>query len=146
MTPAPEPLHRFRRRLALQVAGCWLLAVLAGIWAWRVSPPDAPDPPPLRPTATRTPAAAPAGADGWNVELWRPFGDAPAPAAAAPQAIKLFSILQRDDGLVAVLATADGLVYAKAGDDCKGFAVVRVETGAATLRRDGQELRLELRP
>jgi hypothetical protein len=146
MTPATEPQRRFQRGVILQVAACWSLALLAGLWAWRVTSPTLTPTPTPRPAAMAAAQAAPSDSANWNVILWRPFGDTPAPAAAPPASLKLFSILQQPDGLTAAIATSDGLVYVRSGDTCKGFAVVRVEASAVILRGNGQELRLGLQP
>jgi hypothetical protein len=146
MTPATEPHRRFQRSVILQVVACWSLALLAGLWAWLVASPTAEPIPTPRPAAVAGAQAVPSDSSTWNIVLWRPFSDAPAPAAAPPASLKLFSILQQADGLTAAIATSDGLVYVRGGGTCKGFTVVRVEASAVILRGNGQELRLELQP
>lgn len=137
--------------MALQVGASWLLALLAAVWAWRMPAP----PEPLVSTA-RAGQAAPSTATAtaidvatWNINAWRPFIDeAVSVAPAAPSSIKLFSILQQGDGLIAAIAPGEnaGLVYLKAGDTCNGFTVVRIEANGVVLRLNGQELRLGLGP
>lgn len=146
--PATDPHHRFRRQLALQVAACWAVALLAGLWAWQAPVPPAPTLPAAAATAGGPAATAMAiDAAAWNVQLWRPFTDeAPSAAPSAPLALKLLSILQQGDGLTAAIDPGNnaGLAYVKAGDSCNGFTVVRVESDGVVVRIDGRERRLEL--
>lgn len=151
MTSAPDPHRRFQRMMALQAGACWILALLAAWWAWRVPVPADPV---LATTRSTRAATAPALASTidtatWNTLLWQPFLDeAPVVASATPSAFKLFSILQQGDGLTAAIAAGDqaGLLYVKAGDTGNGFTVVRVEANGVVLRVNGQEQRLGLNP
>lgn len=149
MTPATDPHARYRRRLALQAGACWLGALLAGTWAWRVPAVD-PVPPATAPDRSAQAAPAPPAIDAaaWNVSLWRPFTDQAPPAQASATAPRLYSILQQGDGLTAAIAPGPdaGLVYVKAGDTGNGFTVVRIEPDGVVLLINGQEQRLGLGP
>lgn len=145
MMSASDPQRGFRRRIALQAGAAWALALLAAAWAWRVPVPAVAVP--AMPAARVAAAvAAPPDPVAWNVDLWRPFpGEAP---AAAPTTLRLYSILQRGDRLIAAIAAADApdLAYVSDGDACHGYTVVRVEPGRVLLRGAAGELQLELGP
>lgn len=152
MMSAIDPHHRFLRRMVLQVGACWLLVLLAAVWAWRLPVQAAPVFAPARSATavTATTAASAVDPATWNINVWRPFLDEAAPAAAAgtPLALRLFSIMHSSDGLTAAIAPGDnsGLLYLKAGDTGNGFTVVRVEANGVVLRINGQEQRLGLGP
>jgi hypothetical protein len=147
MTSATDPHRRFQRQIALHVGACWIVALLAAAWAWRVPVPAMPAVPALRPSAAVGPSAVRPDPSAWNIALWKPFSnEAPTAAPAAPQTLKLLSVMQQGDGLTAAISAGDtaGMVFLKAGDSSNGFTVLRVEAHAAVLRVDGRELRLEL--
>jgi hypothetical protein len=146
MQPATDPHRRFRLLAAAQIGACVALTLLAAAWAWRVRAPVLPAPVPD--TATTQPATAPVpDAAAWRVALWRPASDAPPPAPPRI-GLSVFSILHQGDGYIAAIAATDapGLVYVRAGDDCHGWQVVRVEADGVILRADGREQRLGMTP
>ncbi len=88
-------------------------------------------------------------AAAWQVALWRPFSDAPPPAAkAAPLTFKIFSILRKADGLIAAIDLGPGnpLVYAKAGQRIGDYTVTVIDDLGIEVENGGARQRVELRP
>jgi len=150
MTPAIDPHRRFQRQIALQVGAGAVLLLLASWWAISAKSPVKSGvftlPVATAQAAQAVTAITPAS---WNVSLWRPFSDEASAAPASPAtALKLYSILQQGDGLIAAISIGDNaeLAYVKAGDTCRGYTVVRVDADGVVLRLNGQEQRLGLGP
>ncbi len=147
MMPMVDPRTAMRRFVLMAAAVMTAAALVAWCWAC-ASLTDAPSSAPAAPP----PVVSVAGAvvvdpTLWDRSLWHRIGPPPV-VAPQPIPIKLFSLMNRNGRLVAVIDPGDstGLVYAKPGDVVKGVLVKSIAANAVEVEWEHQPRTLAIGP